>query len=121
MIVTAWMGGLVVAAVVAADTGGMADPTRPVDYLPMSALTQPLPEELVDWRLTAVRIGKDDSSAVLNGRIVRTGDQVGRARVVEIRPGIVVVDFDRRRVEVRLFSGDVHKQKAKQSDASVTK
>lgn len=115
------MGALAVMAAIAAENGAMTDPTRPMDYMPASALSQPLPEELMDWRLTAVRIGKDGGSAVLNGRIVREGDQVGRARVVEIKPGIVVVDFERKRLEVRLFTGGVHKQKAKQADASVTK
>ena len=103
-----WMAGLAVATALAADSDMLVDPTKPVDYLPASALAQP--DELVDWRLTAVRIGKDGSSAVLNGKIVRAGDVVGRARVLEIKPGIVVVDFDRKRLEVRLHGAGVKKQ-----------
>lgn len=116
-----WMVGMAAAAVLATDSGTLTDPTRPVDYLPASALAQPLPEELVDWRLTAVRIGKDGSSAVLNGKVVRAGDVVGRARVLEIKPGIVVVDFDRKRLEVRLHGAGVKKQTAQKSALPVQK
>ena len=114
-----WMAGLAVATALAADSDTLVDPTKPVDYLPASALAQPLPDELVDWRLTAVRIGRDGSSAVLNGKIVRAGDTVGRARVLEIKPGIVVVDLDRKRLEVRLYGAGVKKQKSQQSDLPV--
>ena len=105
-----WMVGLAVAAVTSTDSGSLTDPTRPVDYLPPSALTQQLPVDLMDWRVTAVRIGKDGRSAVLNGKIVRAGDIVDRAHIVEIGPGMVVVDIDRKRIELRLHGRDVKTQ-----------
>ena len=105
-----WMAGLAVAAVTAASPDALTDPTRPVDYMPASARAQPLPDEMANWHLTAVRIGKDDRSAVLNGKVVRAGDAVGRARVLEIKPGIVVVEFDRKQVDVRLYGVGVKKQ-----------
>ena len=105
-----WMVGLAVAAATGTDPGTLADPTRPVDYLPPSALTQQLPIDLMDWRVTAVRIGKDGRSAVLNGKVVRAGDVMDRVRIVEIGPGIVVVDIDRKRLELRLHGVDVKTQ-----------
>ena len=104
-----WMAGLAVAAVTAAPPDALTDPTKPVDYLPPSAQAQLLPDEMANWHLTAVRIGKDDRSAVLNGKVVRAGDAVGRARVMEIKPGIVVVEFDRKQVDVRLYGAGVKK------------
>ncbi len=110
---------LVLVAALADDAGALTDPTKPVDYLPASALAQPLPDELVDWRLTAVRIGKDDRSAVLNGKVVRAGDAVGRAKVLEIKSGTVVVELDRRQVEVRLYGTWVKKQSTRNMESSV--
>jgi hypothetical protein len=113
------MAGITLIAALAGDPGSLTDPTKPVDYLPASALAQPLPDELVDWRLTAVRIGKEDRSAVLNGKVVRAGDAVGRARVLEIKPGIVVVDFDRKRLEIRMFGAEFKKPTTRKPDLPV--
>lgn len=104
------ISGITLAAALAGDTGSLPDPTRPVDYLPASAQAQPLPGELIDWRLTAVRIGREDRSAVLNGKVVHAGESVGRARIIEIRPGAVLVEFDRKQLEVRLHGVPVKKQ-----------
>jgi MSHA biogenesis protein MshK len=121
MVSLTWMAGLAVAAVTATAPDGLTDPTRPVDYLPASAQAQPLPDELVNWRLTAVRIGKAGNSAVLNGKIVRVGDMVGRARISEIKPGLVVVELDRRQEEVRLHGAWVKKLAAQHKNESAVK
>lgn len=91
------------------------DPTRPADFAG-SGDVAPLPEELVDWRLTAVRIGAESRTAVLNGAIVRTGDLVGQARVMEIKPGAVIVELGHRQLEVRLYDGGTMKTKTKQAE-----
>ena len=105
-----WMAGLAVVAATMAPSDTLTDPTKPVDYLPDSGQTRPLVDELADWRLTAVRISKDGNSAVLNGKIVRVGDIVGRARVADIKPGMVIVDLDRRQQDIRLHGAWVKKQ-----------
>lgn len=112
---------LTLAAVGPVNSQGLTDPTRPSDYLPSSTLSQPLPDELADWHLTAVRIGKEGSSAVLNGRVVRPGDRVGRARVLEIKPGAVTVELDLKRVEVNLYSRGVSKKLVKGAGNPVEK
>jgi MSHA biogenesis protein MshK len=104
------LAGLAIMAALAAEPAGLTDPTRPVDYLPASARTQPLPEELVDWRLSAVRIAPEGTSAILNGKVVRVGDAVGTARILEIKPGVVVVEYNRKRLEVSLFGTAVKRQ-----------
>ncbi len=114
-----WMAGLAVAAAATLPSDMLTDPTKPVDYLPASARVQPLPDEMVNWRLTAVRIGKDDRSAVLNGKVVRAGDAIGRARVVEIKPGIVVVELDRKQLDVRLYGVGVKKQTTRKTENPV--
>jgi hypothetical protein len=120
MPVATMMLPLVLAATVNGDAAGLTDPTRPVDYLPAAAAA-PLPEAMTDWKLTAVRIGAADRSAVLNGKVVRTGDVLGRARITEIRPGAVLVEYDRREVEVRLNGMSVKKKSAEAASEAVRK
>lgn len=107
---------MLAAAAGSAESGGrsLADPTRPADVAE-SGFVAPLPEGLMDWRLTAVRIGRESRTAVLNGAIVRTGDLVGQARVLEIRPGSVIVELGHRQLEVRLYDGGITKTKSKQA------
>jgi hypothetical protein len=81
----------------------LPDPTRPAEYRE-SLVVQELPPALVDWKVTAIRISQDDRTAIVNGNIVRVGDDIGPARLLEIRPDQVILDYDSKRVAVRLFS-----------------
>lgn len=81
----------------------LPDPTRPAQYQ-SAAVVQDLPTELVDWRVTAIRISEQDRSAIVNGTIVRVGDSIGPARVLEIQPVQVILDYDNTKVAVRLFN-----------------
>ncbi|MEX2353012.1 MAG: general secretion pathway protein GspB [Gammaproteobacteria bacterium] len=81
----------------------LPDPTRPAQYQ-SAIVVQDLPTELHDWRVTAIRISAQDRSAIVNGRIVRTGDDIGPATVLEIQPVQVILDYDNTKVAVRLFN-----------------
>lgn len=81
----------------------LADPTRPAEYQ-SGVVIQELPAELVDWRLTAIRISPDDRTAIVNNRIVREGDTVGPARIIEIQATGVVLDYNNRQLLVSLYS-----------------
>lgn len=81
----------------------LPDPTRPAAFQ-TTAVIQELPAELIDWKVTAIRISEQDRSAIVNGRIVRTGESIGTARILEIQPTQVVLEYDNRKVAVRLFS-----------------
>lgn len=92
----------------------LPDPTKPADYFiaPEIIEVNELPDELVDWNLSAIRINdkNDDRSAIINGRLVRAGDEIGSARVLEIRSTSVMLDYKDRHVVVRLFSNIVDKK-----------
>jgi len=83
----------------------LPDPTRPATFQTATVI-QDLPAELIDWTVTAIRISERDRSAIVNGRIVRTGEMIGPARILEIQSTQVVLDYDNRRVAVKLF-GDI--------------
>lgn len=90
------------------------DPTRPADYITMPTdieviEVEDLPKQLIEWSVTAIRISNEDRSAIVNGRLVRIGDFIGPAKILEIKPVSVLLDYDARHVVVRLFSESVQK------------
>lgn len=82
----------------------LPDPTRPPDYTANTFYVQPEQKEDLDFNLTAVRIDKDTRSVILNGRLLRVGDRVGSAEILEIHPAHVILNHDNRRMVVRLYS-----------------
>ena len=95
---------------------GLPDPTRPANYSeapPEIIEVYELPKELIDWRVTAIRITDRDRSAIVNGQLVRVGDQIGPAKILEINPAAVVLDYEKKQVYVRLFSDVVDKKLSK--------
>jgi MSHA biogenesis protein MshK len=83
----------------------LPDPTRPYDYAATVEVQQGT--AAADWRLTGIRIRGEDRTAIINGRVVRAGDDLDGAKVVEIGHGQVVLDQDRKRVVLRLLLSTV--------------
>lgn len=88
----------------------LPDPTRPADYSSQAAVQSELQAEGISWRVSAIRISDTGRSAIVNDSLVRVGDQVGTAKVTDIRPDAVVLEFDRRQVEVRIIQVSVKKE-----------
>ena len=91
----------------------LPDPTRPATYM-VENLEPVFFEEIntkesINWKLSAIRISDSDKSAILNGKLVRAGDAIGPAKVVEIKPLSIVIDHEERKVIVRLFNTKVIK------------
>ena len=90
----------------------LPDPTRPADYItvPGNIQVEELPKELIDWSVTAIRIAGNDRSAIVNGRLVRVGDELGPAKILEIQSTSVILDYENKQVVVRLFSNVIQKK-----------
>lgn len=92
----------------------LPDPTRPADWLvqtePVFVEQIQIPGKKIEWRLTAIRIAKNDRSAILNGKLVRVGDMVNSATVIEIQPRAVIVDHEEKKLIVKLLSMEVKKE-----------
>ena len=80
----------------------LSDPTRPAGY-GAGRVAEDLPEELDDWKVTAIRISENDRAAIVNGTLLRAGDGSGPATVREIQPDRVILEYDGRMVEIRLY------------------
>ncbi len=91
----------------------LPDPTRPATYI-VKDLEPVYFEEVkvkdkVNWKLSAIRISDNDRSAILNGKLVRAGDDIGPAKVLEINPLSVVINHEERKLIVRLYETKVIK------------
>ena len=79
---------LAAGAAAAAPPTGLADPTRPpgVVAAPMAAAAGTVPKTApAPPRLQSVQLGRaGESSALVNGRLLRVGDALGEAKVVAI-------------------------------------
>ncbi|MEM6998853.1 MAG: hypothetical protein AAF419_03325 [Pseudomonadota bacterium] len=94
----------------------LPDPTKPADY--RVALPEPVYVEQVtegkdiSWRVSAIRISSSDRTAIVNGELVRIGDEINASEVLEINPLSVVINHNDQKLIVRLLSSTVKKQAA---------
>ena len=91
----------------------LPDPTRPATFvdtnLEPSIFVETDVKEKINWKLSAIRISAEDRTAIVNGKLVRVGDAIGTAKVLEINPLSVVIDHEDRKLIVRLFNYQVIK------------
>jgi len=90
-------------AIAGVSAATLPDPTRPPDYSVNIGTSEQPPESPADFNLTATRIDKDNRSAIINGHLLRVGDPIGSAKLVEIHPAYVVLDYQQKRLVVRLY------------------
>ena len=104
---------LLIPLMVGAET--LTDPTRPYGYgvaSPVIVLEPDLPREQINWRLTGIRISPKDRFAILNGRMLRVGEIVDGALLVEINPVGVLIDFEDKRIRVDLLNLNIKQDRA---------
>jgi hypothetical protein len=87
----------------------LPDPTRPADYSVAISVKQAAPKTRAEYKLNAVRISVDDRSAIVNGRLVRVGDEIGKAKVKEINIQNIVLDYERKMMTVPLYANGINK------------
>jgi hypothetical protein len=109
--ISAMLLGVALAA--AAETSvALPDPTRPYAYATAIEVDTSVRTEGVQWRLNGIRIREGERSAILNGRVVKPGDSLAGARVLEIHPAEVVLEQDAQKIVVKLVLSNVKKHSA---------
>ena len=83
----------------------LPDPTRPYQY--GTVQVEQGQDAKVQWRLSGVRINADKRSAILNGKLVKEGDKLDGAVVLEIKPAEVTLQQDDKRLVVRLLLSNI--------------
>jgi hypothetical protein len=84
----------------------LPDPTRPYQFGTVIAVEQ-ITDGKVQWRLSGVRIKEDKRSAILNGRLVKEGDELDGAVVMEIKPSEVTLQQEDKRLVVKLLYSNI--------------
>lgn len=92
----------------ASGTQQLDDPTRPPGY----RLVLPGGKQagVTRWRVSAIYLSAGQRSALINGRLVRPGQRVGGARVVQILANRVWLEKDGQRFAVPLLTDKIRKQ-----------
>ncbi len=86
----------------------LPDPTRPYGFGSVVEVEQIfISDKKTEWRLSGIRINDKQRIAILNGRLVREGTDLGMATVVEIRPTELILSQDHKRLVVRLLLSDI--------------
>ncbi len=101
---------LLVSTIMAHADAGLPDPTRPADYSVTRVVQQELPRRKTEFSVSVIRISEIDRSAVVNGKMVRVGDDIGSAKIKEINAVEVVLDYERKLIVVPLFARGISKQ-----------
>ncbi len=99
------LGSAVLSSVLSAE---LTDPTRPPRTRPVDLPAQATGAS--DWQLRMTRISAGQAVAVLNGRVVQPGDEVGGARVLAIEPSAVELIKGEKRFQVELLRIPVKRQ-----------
>lgn len=77
------------------------DPTRPPTAMVRAEPKQEM-RPIGDWQLSMTRVSGGDGLAILNGSLVRVGQQVADAKVLTIAPDHVLLEQAGRRLRVDL-------------------
>ena len=105
-----WTADLLLLGVLAAATATDApsetlpDPTRPYQYsqaVDVSSIA--VSPEAQEWHLNGIQLRNGVKRAILNGKLVKEGDQTGGATVVAIGTSDVTISIDHKNVVVRLL------------------
>jgi hypothetical protein len=102
---------IILPAVVSANP--LPDPTMPYDYdaTPVQVIEFTEPRDGIKWNLTGIRISEQDRSAILNGRVVRAGDWIEGAQVIDIETDAVLIEQHNDRFRIRLLDFDIKQRK----------
>lgn len=104
------MSWLLVAAALAAGPvvaeSELPDPTRPAVW----RAAAPAREQAPAWRLESTLISPQRRLAVIDGRLLRPGDRLDDAQVLEIQPDRVTLRHGDRIVHLRLLPDQTKKR-----------
>ena len=97
LFLTTWVGA-----------AALPDPTRPYQYNTAVEIDYSVEEDR-DWRLSGIRFEQVERFAIINNKLVREGDKVDGAEVLEIKPDNVVLSYDNKHLELKLHLTGIKK------------
>jgi|SRR3990172_7488717 len=83
------------------------DPTQPYLYGNLQQIQAFNAQADLEWALSGVKFTEGKKTAILNGRLVKEGDDLDGARVIEIKPAEVILLQGQQRIAIRLLLQDI--------------
>jgi MSHA biogenesis protein MshK len=83
------------------------DPTKPYEYDSLLDTRSYAQDAEMLWALSGIKIKTTGKTAILNGKLVREGDALDGARIIEIKPAEVILLRDQQRFAVKLLIRDI--------------
>lgn len=101
----------VLCLVTAAQTyaAGMGDPLRPPEFTPGQAGGNESARSEPVWQVNEILFSGGRRIAVVNDTAVAVGDRINGARVVDIKPALVVLEYKNALINARLHVVSVKK------------
>lgn len=110
---TKCIGLLLLAAASAAPAQTLDDPTRP-DHLEPERQAAAAPAS--PWALSSIVFSDERKLAVINGQIVKVGDRIAGATVLEILPYAVRLQIGNETRTAQLLAGSAHMKRAAETN-----
>jgi hypothetical protein len=91
-------------------TAGLEDPLRPPEYLPPDLGEKAKGPSEPAWLVNEILFSGGRRIAIVNDVAVAIGDRINGARVVDIKPEYVVLEYKNSRINYKLHSVPVKQQ-----------
>ena len=88
----------------------LPDPTRPANYSARIAIQAELPQQFINWNVRAIRSSETGRNAIVNGNLVKVGDVIDSATIVDITDNSVVLVHDNKQLVLKLVPEDIKKK-----------
>jgi MSHA biogenesis protein MshK len=85
----------------------LEDPTRPPGFIGSANGNGSKQGQVATWEVSSILISEDRRLAVVNGKTVKQGDQVGNARVIRISPIAVTLRSSVETFTVKLLPAQI--------------
>lgn len=88
----------------------LPDPTRPANYSQVTEIKAKLPNEFRNWNVRAIRTSDNGRNAIVNGTLVKVGDEIDSAKIIDITRNTVVLAYDSKQLVLKLIPAEIKKK-----------
>ena len=87
----------------------MTDPMQPPAYQDVKPAT--VKKSVARWELTSTLIASDRRLATINGKTLGVGKMIDGAKIIDIQPAVVTLNYQNRSIVLKLISSVVKRQR----------
>lgn len=96
--------------IISGSTFAITDPMQPPN-MRGSSIKNISQNKIAKWRLTSILIGQKRRHAMINGKILSIGEKVNGAKLIDIQPAVVTLNFKNKNIIIKLLPTIVKRQR----------